>query len=326
MPEMQPTAPLSGETTFAPVQKAVPPLVDPGAPRSPRVEREFTVRERTQTEQVIRRFMQHRAATISLVIFALMLLFAFLTPFFWHYKYNDITPQFNTPPTLQHPFGTDLIGHDGLAIATRGLQHSLLISFMLTAIAMLAGTALGAIAGFYRGVVDSIVMRFCDLMLTIPVIAIAAALGAATGGTWWMIGLILGVLAIWYVARLVRGVILSLREKEFIEASRALGASDWRIMARHLVPNALGPVLVLATISVAAGVLGETALSSIGFGVQPPDTSLGLQIQQAVTGFAYRPWQFYIPGVFVILIALTINFIGDGLRDAFDPRQTRVRQ
>jgi peptide/nickel transport system permease protein len=169
-------------------------------------------------------------------------------------------------------------------------------------------------------------MRFCDLMLTIPVIAIAAALGAATGGTWWMIGLILGVLSIWYVARLVRGVILSLREKEFIEAARALGASDWRIMARHLVPNALGPVLVLATISIAAGVLAETALSSIGFGVQSPDTSLGLQIQQAVTGFQNRPWQFYIPGVFVILIALTINFIGDGLRDAFDPRQTRVRQ
>jgi peptide/nickel transport system permease protein len=323
MPEMQPSTPLAGETAFAPVP-TLPEQQTP--PRTPRVEREFTVRERTQTEQVVRRFMQHRAATVSLAVFLLMVLFGFLTPLFWHYTYDQITPEFNTPPTGQHPFGTDLTGHDGLAITTRGLQHSLMISFMLTGIAMIAGVALGAVAGFYRGAVDAVIMRFCDLMLTIPVIAIAAALGASTGGTWWMIGLILGVLAIWYVARLVRGVVLSLREKEFIEASRALGASDWRIMVRHLVPNAMGPVLVLATISVAAGVLGETALSSIGFGVQSPDTSLGLQIQQAVTGFSSRPWQFYIPGVFVILIALTINFIGDGLRDAFDPRQTRVRQ
>ncbi len=323
MPEMQPTAPLAGETTFAPVP-TLPEQQTP--PRTPRVEREFTVRERTQTEQVVRRFIAHRAALISLFVFLIMILFAFVGPLFWHYNYSEITSEFNTSPDLKHPFGTNLAGNDGLAIAMRGMQHSLMISFMLTGIAMVAGVALGAIAGFYRGMTDAVIMRFCDLMLTIPTIAIAAALGAGTGGTWWMIGLILGVLAIWYVARLVRGVVLSLREKEFIEASRALGASDWRIMARHLIPNALGPVLVLATISIAAGVLAETALSSIGFGVHLPDTSLGLQIADGVTGYQSRPWQFYIPGIFVILIALTINFIGDGLRDAFDPRQTRVRQ
>jgi peptide/nickel transport system permease protein len=255
-----------------------------------------------------------------------MILFAFVGPLFWHYDYKTITPQFNTSPDGHHPFGTDDIGHDTFAVTMRGLQHSLMISFMLVAISIVAGTLLGAISGFYKGVVDSIVMRMSDLVLTIPQIAIAAALGAASGGSWWMIGLILGSLSIPYVARLVRGVVLSLREKEFIEASRALGASDWRILGRHLVPNAIGPVLVLATIGVAGGVLAETGLSAIGFGVHAPDTSLGLQISDAQFSVATHPYLFYIPGVFVILIALTINFVGDGLRDAFDPRQTRVRQ
>lgn len=323
MPEMQPTsAATQADEAFAPT-----PVITPTRPaRGSKVEREFTVKERTQAQQVIRRFTRHRLAMISGFVFLLIILFAFVIPYVWKYNYDKITPEFGTNPSLQHPFGTDDIGHDAFAQVMRGLQHSLLIAFMLTGISMLCGTFIGAVSGFYKGVVDSIIMRLSDLVLTIPVIAIAAALGAGSGGTWWSIGLILGALSIPYVARLVRGVVLSLREKEFIEASRALGASDWRILSRHLVPNAIGPVLVLATISIAGGVLAETALSAIGFGVHAPDTSLGLIISNAVTSFQTRPWLFYIPGVFIILIALTINFIGDGLRDAFDPRQTRVRQ
>jgi peptide/nickel transport system permease protein len=140
------------------------------------------------------------------------------------------------------------------------------------------------------------------------------------------IGLILAAVSAPYVARVVRGVVLSLREREFIEAARALGASNIRIMARHLLPNTIPVLIVNATLLVAAGILLETALSYVGFGVQPPDTSLGLLITTAQGAFSTRPWQFYFPGLFIILIALTVNFIGDGLRDALDPRQTRERR
>jgi peptide/nickel transport system permease protein len=169
-------------------------------------------------------------------------------------------------------------------------------------------------------------MRIADLVLTLPPIALAAALGNSAGGTWWMIALIIGGLAVPYVARVVRGVVLSLREQEFIEAARALGASDSRIILRHLVPNALAVVIVNATLLVAAGILSETALSYVGFGIRAPDTSLGLLITDAQAAVTTRPWLFYFPGLFIILIALTVNFIGDGLRDALDPRQTRQRR
>ena len=138
--------------------------------------------------------------------------------------------------------------------------------------------------------------------------------------------MILGSLSAPYVARVVRGVVLSLREREFIEAARALGASNRRIMLRHLVPNTLAVVIVNATLLVAGGILAETALSFVGFGVRAPDTSLGLLITLAQGAVSTRPWLFYFPGVFIILIALTVNFIGDGLRDALDPRQTRQRR
>jgi peptide/nickel transport system permease protein len=169
-------------------------------------------------------------------------------------------------------------------------------------------------------------MRIADLILTLPGIVLAAALAYHFGGTWWIIGLILGGTAAPYVARVVRGVVLSLREREFIEAARALGASNTRIMARHLMPNTLPVVIVNATLLVAQGILAETALSYVGFGIQPPDTSLGLLITSAQGAVDTRPWLFYFPGLFILLIALTVNFIGDGLRDALDPRQTRERR
>jgi peptide/nickel transport system permease protein len=321
--------------------RVIPEPVRPAEPRVPRQGRvaahrpngervEFSVRARSQTSQVISRFVAHRLAVASLVVFVLLVAFAFVGPLFWHYDYMTITNEFGVKPSAAHPFGTDLASHDGLALVMRGTQHSLLIAFMLTAVAMVGGTALGAIAGFYGGLLDTVIMRAADFVLVLPVIAIAAALSFGVGGSghgsWWTIALILGALSVPYVARLVRGVVLSLREKEFVEAARALGASDLRILVRHLIPNALGPVLVLATVSIAGGVLAETGLSTIGYGVRPPDTSLGLQISLAAGAMDTRPWMFYIPGVFIVLIALTINFVGDGLRDAFDPRQAKVRR
>ncbi len=169
-------------------------------------------------------------------------------------------------------------------------------------------------------------MRLADLILTIPAIALAAALANNFGGSWWIIALILGSLSAPYVARVVRGVVLSLREMEYIEASRALGASNLRIMLRHLVPNAFAVVIVNATLLVAGGILAETALSFVGFGIRAPDTSLGVLITLNQGAVSTRPWLFYFPGLFIILVSLTVNFIGDGLRDALDPRQTRQRR
>ncbi|WP_033293801.1 ABC transporter permease [Amycolatopsis jejuensis] len=298
---------------------------DPQTPGSPAPEREFTVKERSQAQLVFRRFLQHRLAMISLVVFVLIILFAYVGGALWKYHPGDITDQNSAPPSGNHPFGTDAVGHDTLAQVMRGTQISLQISILVALFATIVGTVWGSVAGYYRGWIDTLLMRVSDLVLTLPLLAVAAVLGHQSGGTWWLIAVVIAGLYWAYVSRVARGVVLSLREKEFVEASKALGASDARIIFRHLVPNALGAIIVNLTILVSIAILLETALSFLGFGVQPPDTSLGLLVSSAQTAVDTRPWLFYFPGVFIILIALTINFIGDGLRDAFDPQQTKVR-
>lgn len=293
-----------------------------------RPDREFTVEARSQSRLILRRFLRHKLAVASLVVFIAVVLFAFVGGALWHYSYDQLTPDISAPPSLRHPFGTDSSGIDLMAMVMRGTQRSLEIALFVALTATCVGTVYGAIAGYYRGVYDTLMMRFVDLVLTFPTIAVAAILGAQVGtsaGSWFFIGIILAALTWPIVARVVRGSVLSLREKEFIEAARALGARDRRIIFGHLVPNVMGSVIVSVTILVATAILSETGLSFIGFGVRPPDTSLGLLVSQAQTAVSTRPWLFYFPGAFIILIVLSINFIGDGLRDAFDPTTTRVR-
>ncbi|MEU7004230.1 ABC transporter permease [Nonomuraea sp. NPDC046570] len=283
------------------------------------------VRQRSQAELVLRRFLRHKAAVISLVLFVGVILLAFVGGALWRYDYADITSAPSVPPSFEHPFGTDNLGHDTFAQVLRGTQRSIEIALLIAFLAGLVGTLWGAFSGYYRGITDSVMMRFVDLVLTLPLLAVAAVLTRATSGSWWFVALVIAALQWAYVARVVRGVVLSLREKEYIEASRALGATDRWIIFRHVIPNALGPIIVNVTILVAAAILVETALSFLGLGVQPPDTSLGLLVSEAGTAVSTRPWLFYFPGVFIVVIALTINFIGDGLRDAFDPTQRKVR-
>jgi peptide/nickel transport system permease protein len=222
--------------------------------------------------------------------------------------------------------GTDDIGHDTLAQVLRGAQKSVQVALLVALLSTSVGSVIGAVAGYYRGVVDSVLMRFTDLVLTIPLLAIAALLaGTLSGGDWFLVAVVIASVSWTSIARVVRGSFLSLREKEFVDAARALGASDTRIIFRHLLPNATGSIIVNATITVAVAILVETALSFLGLGIRPPDTSLGLLVSAGVQAAQTRPWLFYFPGLVIILIALTINFIGDGLRDAFDPTQTRVR-
>jgi len=301
-----------------------------GAPPTPRPAEDIApTKELTQAQLVLRRFRRHRLAVASLVVFLLICAFAFLGPLVWKYGV-EIVPgaPSSSPPSAQHPFGTDQAGHDVLGQVIRGTQQSLKIALMVALMATTLGSVWGAVAGYYRGWADAIMMRFVDVLLTLPFIAVAIALSVNIqgGSTWFGLALVLALLGWMGISRVVRGVVLSLREQEFVEAARALGASDARIILRHLLPNALGPIIVAATITIAAAILAETALSFIGFGVKTPDTSLGLLITSAQSAVFTRPWLFYFPGVFIILTVLSINFIGDGLRDAFDPRQTLVRR
>jgi peptide/nickel transport system permease protein len=196
------------------------------------------------------------------------------------------------------------------------------------------GVVLGALAGYLKGWVDTLISRFIDLLLVIPGLVIAAVLvrnsfvASATGGggsNWIIVALYLGLIGWLSIARVIRGMVLSLREKEFVEAARALGASTTRIVFRHILPNTVDVIIVNATLAIAQAVLLEAALSFIGLGVHSPDTSLGLMISLNKNELNIHPWLFLIPFVFIVLISLSVNFIGDGLRDAFDPRQKRVK-
>ncbi len=293
-----------------------------------RIEREFTVETRSQGRLVLRRFRQHRLAVVSLVVFLLLVVGSLAGNLLWHYTSTTITDDLSLAPTLKHPFGTDGVGHDLLAQVLAGTRVSILVSLLVAGLSTVFGTVYGALSGYYGGRVDNLLMRFVDLVLTVPSLAILVTLStllAGGGGDPITIALILASLSWLSIARVIRGLFLSLREKEYVEAARCLGASDRRIIFRHLLPNAVGPIIVNATITVAVAILIETALSYLGFGIKFPSTSLGLLISDGQAAASTRPWLFYFPGLVIILIALTINFVGDGLRDALDPQQNRVR-
>ena len=305
-----------------------PSEITPSAgPERPFQEREFTVKARTQTQLVLRRFMQHRLAVVSLFVLIAVVLLAFVGGPLWHYSYTDITPDNSVPPSGTHPFGTDNLGYDEFARVLRGTQRSLEIAFSVAVLATLIGTIWGAVAGYYRGWLDTLMMRIADLFLTIPILAAGALLSHHfQSAGWWALALVIAGLAWPAVARIVRGQTLSLREKEYVEAGRSMGAKDGRIIFRHILPNVVGQIIVVVTIQIAFAILLESSLSYLGFGVQPPDTSLGTLISTAQTALqGGQWWLFYFPGIMIILISLSVNFIGDGLRDAFDPSQQRVR-
>lgn len=303
---------------------------------------EFTIEARTQRQMIMHRFFRHRLAMVSLAVFVFLVLLAYVGLPLWKYPYNKSgtlvgrgEPTLDLIPWLDgdglafgdHPFGQDNIGRDYFAVTLRGAQRSLLIAVVAGVVATFIGTLVGAIAGFYRGLADNILMRFVDVLLTVPLLLVAAVLGRKWGADNVLILALIIALAAWYgTARIIRAEFLSLREKEYVEAARALGASNRRIITKHILPNAIGSIIVTCTLLISAAILIETALSYLGFGVRGDDWSLGKQVSTYQTAFNVRPWLFWYPGVFIILIALCINFIGDGLRDAFDPRQTRVRQ
>ncbi len=304
----------------------------------------------SQRQIVFKRFIHHRAAMFALFsLVGIILIVNTALDFkigpwkingWWKYSIEDIPelrfeecPGGNIgcptlklfPPSLgEHPFGQDDIGRDYLALVMRGAQRSLMVAFVIGTIGGVLGTVIGAISGYYRGRVDAVLMRFVDFVITVPAIIIGSVIGFRYGNLGaGFLAIYLGLFAWTGLSRLVRAEFLKLREMEFVDAARVAGASNLRIIFKHILPNAVGIIIVSVTLLMSSAILLETALSYIGFGVVPPDVSLGLLISTYQDSFTSRPFLFWWPGFFIISIALSINFIGDGLRDAFDPRQRR---
>jgi ABC-type dipeptide/oligopeptide/nickel transport system permease subunit len=283
---------------------------------------------RSQLGLALHRFVRHRMALVGLGTFVVLTAVAFIGPHFWTWSYDDITPEFASGPSAAHPFGTDTIGHDLFAQVMTATQTSLKTAFIVTVIATLLGTVIGAVAGYYGKLADATLMRFTDLVLTVPLLALLLVLAnvlSQQSSNYLWIAIIISAVFWTYLARLVRGTFLSLREHDYVVATRAIGATNRRIIFRHMIPNATGPIVVNATLTVANAILIESALSFLGLGIQPPEVSLGSLINNGQGAATTEWWLFAFPSATLVLIILAINFIGDGLRDALDPRQNRVR-
>jgi peptide/nickel transport system permease protein len=302
----------------------------------------------SQGRLIWRRFLGNRIAVTAGVLVIVIIVFAISAiglgpiPGWWKYSYSELNPQVNNgAPTLsliptwlggsgitlgEHPFGQNRIGKDYFAMTMRGIQNSALVMLVLGGIASVLGVVVGAIAGYYRGRVDAILMRITDVFIVIPALVVGSVVGYFAGNLGaFLLSVMLGRFSWMGIARLVRGEFLSLRERPFVEAARVAGASDRRIIFTHILPNAMGVVIVSSTLIMASAILLETALSFLGFGIRAPDVSLGLLISSNQSAFQTRPWLFWWPGFFIVALALLVNFVGDGLRDAFDPRHRRFK-
>ena len=313
--------------TEAAESSAVPAL--PGAPAET-PEREFTIKARSQRQQIIRHFLHNKVGMTGLVIFVLLLLLAFVGPLINPKDYATLNQHAQSAPpgTKGYLLGSDAIGRDLLSGIMVGIQQTMFIVLLFLVIALPMGLAIGAAAGFFGNWLDNVLMRIVDLILTVPlfVVLVVVASNFSNARTPLGVGIILGVFGWMNLARIVRSQFLSLREKEYVEAAHALGASSWRIIFRHLIPNALGSVIVWATVSAATAIILEASLTFLGFGVNDPNsTSLGRLVSDGVQAADTRPWLFYFPGIALLIIVLSINLIGDGIRDAFDPSNRRVR-
>jgi ABC-type dipeptide/oligopeptide/nickel transport system permease subunit len=329
----EPSVPVPVDTPIGPTSPgglvAPPPeLTDAGAAAAEGLE----LVARSQWSYARRRFLRHRLAMIGL--FGLVIIFGAGALANWvaPYTFNqiDLTNVLHAPTTAgNHFFGTDEIGRDYLSRTIYGIRTSEQIGLVVAVVSTLFGVLIGAIAGYYRGWIDNLVMRVTDLILTIPLLVTLLTVSAllakgSGGGDQWTITFIIAGFFWTAIARIVRGTFLSLREKEYVEAAKAVGASDLRIMFRHMLPNTLGPITVAGTLAVADAIITEAFLSFLGFGIKPPTPSLGALLAGAQSN-PQKWWLTVMPGLILVLIVICVNFVGDGLRDALDPQQRRVR-
>ncbi len=284
-------------------------------------------KRRSQARIIFDRFVRNKAAIGGAVFLMLLFLFCFLGPALWQTDPNaqnilSVSETLATP-SLAHPLGTDDVGRDTLARAMAGGRVSLSVGLSSMLLAILLGLGIGAFAGFYGGVIDNVLMRFTDVILAVPLYLLLFVLSASfTDGTPRSVVILIAFFGWAYAARLVRGEFLALKEREYVLASRTIGARNFRLMFRHMLPNAAGPIIVNATLLIGTNIILESVLSFFGFGIKPPDASWGSMISVGQGLFDVDPWLVLVPGLLVILTVLSVNLVGDGLRDALDPYMT----
>lgn len=273
-----------------------------------------------------RRFWRHKLAVVSLVIVLGMAVTAIFAPQIAPHNPNQIdSVSVDDKPSQAHPLGLDQVGRDNLSRLIYGTRISLSVGIVAVAIYVAIGTVLGALSGYFGGWVDIVFTRLCDVVLSFPTLILILVVVSLVGPGLWNIMWVLGLLGWPSVFRIVRGQFMQLRDQEFVQAGHSIGLNHSRIIFRHVLPNALGPILVAATFGTATAILTEASLSFLGLGVRPPAASWGnmLNAAQSLSLLEHAPWQWVPPGAAIFIAVLAINFVGDGLRDALDPRLKR---
>jgi len=275
-------------------------------------------------QRLRRRFVRHRPAVVGLVIASVFVLAALLAPLIA--PSDPAATNFNQafqPPSPTHWLGTDDLGRDQLSRVLYGLRASLQVGVLAVALAIAVAVPLGLLAGYYRRWFDPVVSRFTDLLLAFPFLVLAVGIAAILGPSLTNATIAIGIAEIPLILRVIRGETISLREEDYVEAATANGASDLVILGRHILPNALSALIVQATVAIPVAIIDEAILSFLGLGVQPPTPSLGVMLASAQQFITQAPWLAVLPGVAIVLAALSFNLMGDGLRDALDPKAWR---
>lgn len=277
---------------------------------------------------VWRRFRSHPGAVVGTMVLAVLILMVLLAPALPHDPELSSMSERLQPPSLSHPMGTDALGRDLLTRVLYGGRISLSVGLMVVAITLVIGVPIGAVTGYFGGWIDDVLMRITDAALSLPAILVLILLSAVLQeipvpfiqhNNVLMIAVVIGSLSWMTVARLVRASFLTFREMDFVTAARCIGAPNFRIMARHILPNAVGPIVVESTLEVGYAIMEESGLSFLGFGIQPPTPSWGNLLSNAQDHLIREPWLAIFPGLMIFLTIISVNYIGDGVRDAFDP-------
>jgi peptide/nickel transport system permease protein len=299
----------------------------PGDPSELTYQYGLEIEARSQWAYARRRFIRHRLALGSLIVLIAIFGCGAFANFIAPYTYKQINLNaLSEAPSAKHIFGTDSAGRDSFSRVLYGIRTSARVGVLVGLLSTVIGTIVGGLAGFYGGWIDNLLMRLTDLFLTLPLLAVLLVAAKYLGhSTPLKLALLLAFLIWTSIARIVRGSFLSLREKEYVEAARAAGAGDLRIMIRHMLPNTVGPIVVAATLTIGTAILLEAVLSFLGFGIEPPTPALGALLNEGQDQGLDKWWLVTFPGVIIVVIVLCINFVGDGLRDALDPTQRRIR-
>ncbi len=269
----------------------------------------------------MKRFKRNKLALFGLLMLAFFALIAIFAPLLSPYDPSAIVESDTLSPSLGHFFGTDDLGRDVFSRAVYGARISLSVGFIAVVISIIIGTIFGAISGYYGGIIDASIMRFVDIMLAFPSIFLILAIQTMLTPNIYNVMVVIGLTSWMGVARLIRGEFLTIKERQFVEAARATGAGDMRIIFRHVLPNSIAPLIVAGTLGMAGAIVTESALSFLGLGVQPPMPSWGNMLMDSQAYLVDAPWMAVIPGVLILIAVLSLYFVGEGLREAWSPRE-----